>query len=647
MSFSTKKKLGAPIAVVLAGIAAALYGFQTHPQFIHTDYIYFHFAAEFFGIVVGFGIFLIGWNARKHVENDYLLVLAVNYLFVSFLSLIHTLAYKGMNFFPGISNNEPTQIWIATRYLESISFLIAPIFLRRRLHFGAALFIYASVTGAILYTIFVNRAFPDCLLPVTGLTRFKIISEYMAALVFAASLGLLYVHGNEFHPRVLRMLSASLVLAIATEFCFTLYSDPYDLTNFLGHLAKISSVFFIHKALVVTGINRPLDLMMHNLQQQEQKYRGIFDQAGVGIAEVTSLGVITLANQRLSEKLGYSPDELRQRTLYDLAHPEDIGFARSLLANLQSDMTTEWRLLRKDGQTLWCAMTPKIVVPDEFSAQEDHDIILVVQDITQRKEAELALRELTETLEKRVEERTAEANERARQLQEMSEALNEAEQRERQRVAALLHDHVQQLLVATRMTLVRAKKRIPEGTDIELLLQADNLIEQCIGATRSLTVQLCPPIVGEEGLRAGLFWLSGKMKEEYGLDIHISIDEQVDEKLRSMAVPLYQSIRELLFNVVKHASVNQCEIRAVVRDNNDIQVVVEDHGRGFDLGAGLKSESATGFGLQGLQRRLRLQGAYLEAESYPGRGTCMRITIPPSIYNRDRKGEMTPSNSLA
>ena len=114
------------------------------------NYLLFHTLAEIFSIVVACGIFILAWNSRRILDNNYLLFLGIAFLFIGGLDLAHTLAYKGMNVFQGYETNLPTQLWIAARYMESLSLLIAPVFLGRRLRAGLVLMAYALATSLVL-----------------------------------------------------------------------------------------------------------------------------------------------------------------------------------------------------------------------------------------------------------------------------------------------------------------------------------------------------------------------------------------------------------------------------------------------------------------------------------------------------------------
>ena len=89
------------------------------------NYLLFHSLAEIFSIVIAFSIFVLAWNYRNIIDNNYLIFLGIAYLFVGFIDIIHTLAYAGMGVFRGFGANLPTQLWIIARSLESISLLLA------------------------------------------------------------------------------------------------------------------------------------------------------------------------------------------------------------------------------------------------------------------------------------------------------------------------------------------------------------------------------------------------------------------------------------------------------------------------------------------------------------------------------------------
>ncbi|HSB79394.1 MAG TPA: MASE3 domain-containing protein, partial [Candidatus Methylomirabilis sp.] len=199
------------------------------------SYLLFHSLAEGFSIAVAAGIFFVAWNARGFLPNGYLLFLGIASLFVAFLDLLHTLAYKGMGVFSGHGADLPTQLWIAARYMGSISFLLAPSFLAKQLRPHVLLAAYTLATGLILLSIFTWGIFPTCYIEGVGLTPFKRASEYIISLGLGAAILLLLRNRHAFDARVLRLIVGSIGVSILSELSFTLYLGVYDLANLLGH----------------------------------------------------------------------------------------------------------------------------------------------------------------------------------------------------------------------------------------------------------------------------------------------------------------------------------------------------------------------------------------------------------------------------
>jgi len=237
------------------------------------SYLLFHSLAEMFSVVIAIGVFAIAWNSRRFLENNYLLYLGIAYLFVGLLDLLHTLAYKGMGVFPGFGADLPTQLWIAARYLEAASLLLAPWFLNRRIHLGAMVSAYFLTFTLLVLSIFVWKIFPVCYVTGVGLTPFKKISEYVICAILAGALAFLWQRRNEFDAKVLRLIAWSIILTIGSELAFTFYVSVYGLSNFIGHILKILSFYLIYKAIIETGLVKPYNLLFRNLKLSEEALR--------------------------------------------------------------------------------------------------------------------------------------------------------------------------------------------------------------------------------------------------------------------------------------------------------------------------------------------------------------------------------------
>ncbi|MCL4417829.1 MAG: PAS domain-containing protein, partial [Actinobacteria bacterium] len=238
------------------------------------SYVLYHNFVELFSIIIAFGIFIIAWNSKKFLDNNYLLFVGIAYFFVGLVDLFHALSYKGMGIFTSFTgSNLATQLWISARYLESISLLLAVFFITRRLNYKIQLICYLIVTILILLFIFYWKIFPVSYVEGTGLTTFKIASEYIISFILIIVIFFLYLYRKEFNRTVYILIISSLAITILSELSFTLYLDVYGLFNQLGHFFKILSFFLIYKAIIETGFSQPLDLLFFKLKQSEKDIR--------------------------------------------------------------------------------------------------------------------------------------------------------------------------------------------------------------------------------------------------------------------------------------------------------------------------------------------------------------------------------------
>jgi hypothetical protein len=252
------------------------------------SFLLFHSLAEGYSIVIACGIFMLAWNTRRFMANNYLLFAGTAYLFIGGLDLVHTLIYKGMGVFRGYDANASTQLWIAARYLESLSLGLAPLWINRKLSVKPVFGVYAGIFTILLAAIFHGGLFPDCFIEGTGLTSFKIVSEYIISLVLLTALVFLVKKRQHFDPAVLRLLILSIILTIASEIAFTFYVSVYGLSNQIGHFLKIVSFFLIYKAVIQTGLMRPYDLLFRDLKQSRESLQSAHDLLEQRVQERTA-----------------------------------------------------------------------------------------------------------------------------------------------------------------------------------------------------------------------------------------------------------------------------------------------------------------------------------------------------------------------
>jgi signal transduction histidine kinase/ActR/RegA family two-component response regulator len=233
------------------------------------------------------------------------------------------------------------------------------------------------------------------------------------------------------------------------------------------------------------------------------------------------------------------------------------------------------------------------------------------------------LRDSRDQLEQSVRERTSELEERASQLRNLTGALILSEHRERNRLAKILHDNLQQLLVSAKYRVAFLSKS--DDPKVTMAAQEiEGLLSEVIEVSRSLTSELSPPIAHESELRAGLERLAGFMAAQSALAVKLKIEEDLDQIEPNMKILLFESIRELLVNVVKHAHTQSAEVRIRRAGGNILEISVADRGSGFNPDDVKKK----GFGLLRIRERLELIGGQLEMESAPGEGSRFMIRVP-------------------
>ena len=373
-----------------------------------------------------------------------------------------------------------------------------------------------------------------------------------------------------------------------------------------------------------------------DVRRSEERYRLLIENVHeYAIFMLDVDGRVTTWNAGAERILGYREEEIRGRHLSIIFTEEDRagGAPQQELetaAKHGSAADDRWHV-RKDGSRFWVS---GVVSAVRDARGELIGFVKLMRDNTERKQAEEALRaseaelkSLNESLEYRVEERTA-------QVRSLAKALTLAEQRERHRIATVLHENLQQLLYGIQLKAEVLRQGFAEDTPAAIRGQVGDIhkrIGEAISITRRLTVDLSPPVLHSEGIAESLQWLVAHMKEGHGFDVDLVVDGDsrvVDEELR---VLLFQLVRELLFNVVKHAGVMKARVQ-LGEDRGYVVVHVVDEGRGFDPARAHASQAADGgFGLVNVHERLKLFGGSLQIDSTPGAGTRATIIAPKEV----------------
>jgi PAS domain S-box-containing protein len=378
------------------------------------NFLLFHALAELFSIVVAWSLFVLVWNTRRYVDNGALIFVGTACLFIGFVDLLHTLAYKGMGVFGDrFGANLPTQLWIAARYMQTLALVMFSILLgRQRTRPILILWAWAGITAVLLLLIFYWRVFPDCFVEGVGLTAFKKGSEYLICLVLLVALGLLHRKRGMLDSVVYRLMAGSILVAIAGELAVTFYVSVYGLSNLIGHYFKIVSFMLIYLALIHSGLTRPYALLFRELEQErtalrksENLFRKVFDMLPVGLWISDKNGKVQKGNpagikiwgaEPLVDQDGYGAFRARRLPSKEEIAPHDWALSHTV----KEGVTVVDELLEIDafdGQKKTILNFTAPVLDDKGQIEA---AIVVNWDVTELKRTEAAREKLIQELQK-------------------------------------------------------------------------------------------------------------------------------------------------------------------------------------------------------------------------------------------------------
>ncbi len=362
------------------------------------------------------------------------------------------------------------------------------------------------------------------------------------------------------------------------------------------------------------------------LLASEHRYRRLFEAArdGILILEVDT-GQIVDVNPFLIEMLGYSRKEFLDKKLWEIGIFKNIAASKKAFLKLQTKGYVRYEdlpLETKDGRHMDVEFVSNVY-------RVDHERVIQcnIRDITKRKQIDMRLKELNENLEKRVKERTLSFEKANEQLRALAIELTQTEQRERRRLAQMLHDHLQQLIAGAKFNLQAIIRTEKDPSRKKSLQEIDEFLKQSLESSRTLTVELSPPVLYESGLPAALEWLFGQMRKNY--DLQVEFDNSLYESIpEDISLLLFGVAKELLFNTVKHSGQLRAKLSLSKIENQYIRMVIQDDGKGFDAKKNEYDEKAERFGLFNIRNRLEMLKGKFSIDSAPQKGSKITIEVP-------------------
>lgn|GEM_PF-1882462 len=367
------------------------------------------------------------------------------------------------------------------------------------------------------------------------------------------------------------------------------------------------------RPLLLLGSFADVTNQMHAEEERDRLFNLSVDMLAVGDYE----GNLQQLNPAWVRVLGWSRDDLMSRPLPEFVFEDDLEVVQAAISRLAEGETVdslESRYKCRDGSLKWLSLSA-------FPYSERRLTFSVLRDITGKKAAEDQLLEY-----------------QAR-LRNLTSQLSMVEDRQRRVLAEAIHDGLAQQLfgIRAKVTLLKYPDKIDDPAQV--VQEALDILDDTMADARTLSFELFPPVLHEVGLVAALEWLANQFRQRTGLACVMEEDGQGTElpaDLRNMA---FQTVRELLSNIYKHANADNVRI-FVSHDPEFLTILAEDDGDGFDVSSWQSDrdlmDETGGFGLFSIRERLRAIDGRLVIDSTPGQGCRVFVSFP-----RTSEGEQT------
>jgi len=349
-------------------------------------------------------------------------------------------------------------------------------------------------------------------------------------------------------------------------------------------------------------------------RESEQRYRTLLENAPEAIL-VHQDGRWIIAN-RAALKLLHAArvEQLVGRATLDIVHPDYRAIVRERIerefATGEPAPLLEQQFIAVDGTVLDVEV---VGIPITLAGRQGGQII--VRDITERRQAEQAVRE-----------RQAEARRSRERLEALSQRLLKLQENERRLIARELHDQIGQALTAVKLNLEslrsgRRAKAFPLDESVAI-------VEQLMEAVRSMSLELRPSVLDDLGLAAALRWYADRQGRRAGLAVRVRTQLPTERLASDLETACFRVAQEAITNVARHAGAKRVEVDARAEDGT-LDLTVRDDGTGFDVAAVRGGTTAEGsIGLDGMEERVRLLGGDFRIDSQPGTGTTVWARFP-------------------
>ena len=332
--FSASVQLG----VILIGLCLA--NFYSHTLF--------YVLSEFFSIIIAFAIAIVAWNSRRFIDNNYYLLIGIGYFFISIFDIFNVLSGPSMHILSNV-NNFNSELGLIGSLLASISFLIAPIFIKRKINTSLAMYSYFSILIILFYLIFSNK--------IEISTQNFLIYRIIISFILCLAIFLLHKHKESFDKRVFTFILLSMTATIFSQLFFIF--DKNDVTS---HLFKVASFYLIYLGIIETILIRPFWILFKNLKdnevalrESEERYRSIVELSPDALI-VHNGGMIEFINTAGVKLLGaQSEEDVIGKKFIDFFHEDYHEFISSRINQINNGKDVSFRdskIVTLDGRTI-------------------------------------------------------------------------------------------------------------------------------------------------------------------------------------------------------------------------------------------------------------------------------------------------------
>jgi signal transduction histidine kinase len=660
--------------------------FPTRLRFVMepSRYIVYHNIAEFFSIMVSLSMFGVGWFTYDQSKNRHALFLGTAFLAIGFMDFMHTLGMVAMpDFITPNLPNKSVQFWVAVRLFQGAAFLAsAYVYPERPIRWLSkkVLMTSALLVSVVVFTgiTFFPSYMPTTFVAGVGLTPFKKFCEYLVIGLLCAATAAYWRRMERTGDRLLIYYLTAFVICIFSELVFAFYTRMFDTYNVLGHIYKVAAFSLIYYGIFKASVKAPY----LRLSETGEKLKGEIAER-VRTEEALREAHNTLENRVKERTTELAQSNAQLRTEAEIRQKAEEALRQShertaWLARFPEENPNPVARVSINGSVLYCnpaavklpgwtcavgqplddRLLPLLnqAMTEGEEAKQDvefGDRVYSVwvtafpaegyanfygRDMTDRKRAEevlgqrtLELQHLSEMLEQKVQERTAELERANKTLQELSSKLLSAQEDERKRIAGELHDTIGSCLSGVKYKIENVLQQLGKTANVteESLSSVIPVIQDGIEECRRMQQDLRPAMLDDLGLLATLSWFCRRYQTIY-TGIKVELERALEERdiPHALKIVIYRVMQEGMNNIAKHSKADfvRLSLRKIGRR---IQLVLEDNGQGFDLKKVLGSASTKrGLGLTSMKERTELSGGSFSINSDEGKGTVIRASWP-------------------